>query len=72
MRTWFGNYVDRHIYGAWRKLGLMRWQFTAWVLIIVISIFGMYQGFIGLQRHWLARQPISGGVYREGVIGRVR
>jgi peptide/nickel transport system substrate-binding protein len=72
MRTWFGNYIDRHVYGAWRKLGLMRWQFAAWVLIIVISIFGMYQGFMGLRGHWLARQPINGGVYREGVIGRVR
>lgn len=72
LQVWFGRYVDRHIYGAWRKLGLMRWQFAAWVLIILISILGVYQGFMGLQRHWLVRQSVSGGIYREGLIGRVR
>lgn len=72
LQTWFGNYVDRHIYGAWRKLGLMRWQFAAWVLIIALSFFGIYRGFVGLQSQWLVRQPVVGGVYREGLIGRVR
>lgn len=72
MRTWFGNYVDRHVYGAWRKLGLMRWQFAAWVLVIILSVFGMYQGFSGLKKHWLVEQAVSGGVYREGLVGRVR
>lgn len=71
-RTWFGNYVDRHVYGAWRKLGLMRWQFAAWVLIIMLSIFGMYQGFASLQKQWLVEQAVAGGVYREGLVGRVR
>ncbi len=72
LSTWFGNYVDRHVYGAWRKLGLMRWQFAAWVLIIVISFFGMYRGFASLQKQWLVEQAVAGGVYREGLVGRVR
>lgn len=72
LSTWFGNYVDRHVYGAWRKLGLMRWQFAAWVLIIVISFFGMYRGFASLQKQWLVEQAVAGGIYREGLVGRVR
>lgn len=71
-RVWFGNYIDRHIYGAWRKLGLMRWQFAAWVLIAAISVVGLYQGFVGLNDMWLVRSPSHGGIYREGLVGRVR
>lgn len=72
LSTWFSNYVDRHVYGAWRKLGLMRWQFAAWVLIIAVSFFGMYRGFESLQKQWLVEQAVAGGVYREGLVGRVR
>lgn len=72
MRTWSGNYINRHVYGAWRKLGLMRWQFAAWVLIALISFAGLYKGFESLNKQWQTTVPLAGGVYREGLIGRVR
>lgn len=72
LRAWLANYINRHVYGAWRKLGLMRWQFVAWVLIVVISIFGVYRGFSGLREQWLVERAVAGGTYREGLVGRVR
>lgn len=71
-QTWFTNYLHRHIYGAWAKLGLMRWQFAAWILLAGISVFGVWQGFSRLDNLWLTEQPVQGGVYREGIVGRVR
>ncbi len=71
-RVWLANYVNRHVYGAWRKLGLMRWQFAAWMLIVLISVVGMQRGFTRLNQQWLIAKPASGGVYHEGIIGRVR
>ncbi|MCC7543774.1 hypothetical protein IT415_03675 [bacterium] len=71
-RTWLRNYVNRHIYGAWRKLGLMRWQFAAWMAVIVICLGGVWIQYRGLDRLWLHDVPKAGGVYREAIIGRVR
>jgi peptide/nickel transport system substrate-binding protein len=50
----------------------MRWQFAAWVLIVGISFVGIYQGIYGLNDMWLTQKPSPGGIYREGLIGRVR
>lgn len=71
-RVWLQNYIRRHIYGAWRKLGLMRWQFAAWIAVIIVSITGSWLQFAGLDRLWLHSVPVSGGTYREAIIGRVR
>lgn len=71
-QAWTRNYINRHVYGAWQKLGLMRWQFAAWILIILISLVGIFQGWQRLDKLWLTSQPVSGGTYHEGVIGRVR
>lgn len=72
LRVWLGNYINRHVYGAWQKLGLMRWQFAAWVMIIIISLVGVYQGMDRLNAQWQQSVPAAGGTYREGLIGRVR
>lgn len=70
-RLWFHNYIQRHIYGAWRKLGQMRWQFAAWILVAFISIFGLYKTWNHLDVAWQKTIPTSGGTYREGIVGRV-
>ncbi|MEI7818794.1 MAG: ABC transporter substrate-binding protein [bacterium] len=72
IRLWLGNYVNRHLYGAWQKLGLMRWSFASWVLLIVISCIGLWSQLTGLDRFWLRTVPVAGGIYREAIVGRVR
>jgi peptide/nickel transport system substrate-binding protein len=69
---WSQNYIRRHIYGAWKKLGVMRGEFAAWMLIIIISITGLLQGFAGLDSMWLTDKATYGGTYREGLVGHVR
>ncbi len=70
-RLWLHNYVQRHVYGAWQKLGQMRWQFAAWIFIAFISIFGLVRAWDHLDSSWQKTVPASGGVYREGIVGRV-
>ncbi|MBP9826923.1 hypothetical protein KBC99_00415 [Candidatus Saccharibacteria bacterium] len=72
IRLWLSNYINRHIYGAWSKLGLMRWQFAAWIIIAIIGYAGVWNGFARQNQFFQIEQPTSGGVYREGLIGRVR
>lgn len=71
-RLWLGNYLDRHVYGAWRKLGVMRWLFLAWVGVIVIAFWGIFVGTGELSAHYLTKVARSGGTYREGVIGEIQ
>ncbi len=71
-RVWLRNYVHRHLYGAWQKLGLMRWQFAAWLAVIAVSVVGLWVQVQGLDRLWLQDVPKAGGIYREAIIGRVR
>lgn len=50
----------------------MRGEFTAWILILIISLTGIIHGYNGLDRMWLKNQPATGGIYREGLVGHVR
>ena len=70
-QIWLNNYVERHIYGAWNKLGQMRWQFAAWILIALVSVIGVFHQINDLDKFWLKTVPSRGGTYREGIVGRV-
>lgn len=71
-RRWLSNYLDRHVYGAWQKLGPLRWMFVAWLGIVAISLWGVAAGIGKLDSYFITTRPVSGGIYTEGVLGEVR
>ena len=71
-RTWFANYLHRHVYGSWQKLGNVRWPFASWVFIIFISIWGLTVQIQSLGTISQVDSPQNGGVYREAVLGVVK
>lgn len=71
-RRWLSNYLDRHVYGAWQKLGALRWMFVSWLAIVGISIWGITAGIASLDNYFVTTQPVSGGIYTEGILGEVR
>lgn len=71
-QRWLRNYLDRHIYGAWQKLGPLRWMFVAWLMIVGISLWGVVAGIGALDSYYITTQPVAGGVYTEGILGEVR
>ncbi len=71
-RVWLFNYLDRHIYGGWQKLGASRWLFVAWLLIVFVSVWGFWQQYDSINSHFLTQAPKSGGVYSEGLAGTVK
>ncbi len=71
-RKWLANYLDRHVYGAWQKLGPLRWMFVSWVAIMVVSLWGVLSYSANLSKFYITTQPVPGGVYTEGLLGEVR
>ncbi len=71
LRLWIKNYLDRHVYGAWRRLGPARKMFLAWLGLAVICLVGIIFGISDLDRYYLTTKPEIGGVYSEGLIGHV-
>lgn len=70
-RAWLGNYLNRHFFGAWQKLGKMRRTFASWIFIILISGWGLVaqiQSMDALRQN----QPQKGGVYKEAIQGEVK
>ncbi len=71
-RRWLSNYLDRHVYGAWQKLGPLRWMFVAWLGIVVFALWGVLAGIGKLDSYFVTTQPVPGGIYTEGLLGEVR
>ncbi len=72
LNAWTLHYLQRHVYGAWRRLLFAGWRFYLIVLLIVISLFGIVRQLRALDSYYLATVPISGGNYSEGLVGRVK
>lgn len=71
-RMWLLNYSERHIYGGWQKLGVSRWVFVAWVLVVTISLLGFWQQNNAINARYLTQAPASGGTYTEALVGTVK
>lgn len=71
-RAWTTNYLNRHIFGSWHKLGKTRWLLASWLFIALISLWGLIAQINSL--NLLAKQdsPQAGGVYREAILGQVK
>ena len=72
LRPWLRNYLHRHIYGAWQKLGTSRWTFVSWIGIVLLTGWGLRNDIMRLDAFYKTEVPQVGGIYREGVVGKVR
>lgn len=70
-RAWLSNYLNRHLYGSWKKLSDVRWVVIAWILVFVVSSWGILAGMASADNHYLATAPVDGGIYSEGIDGKV-
>lgn len=71
LRLWTSNYLNRHVYGAWRRLGPARNMFVAWVALAIICLAGVVQGIGRLDQFYMTTKPMMGGIYSEGLTGNV-
>lgn len=71
-RIWLINYLNRHVFGAWDKLGSVRWVFAAWVFIVLVSLWGLTSQILSLSGSKAAEKPVKGGTYREALLGQVK
>lgn len=71
-RAWSINYLNRHVFGSWHKLGKTRWLVASWVFIVLVSLWGLLAQISSLGA--LAKQeiPQKGGIYREAILGQVK
>ena len=72
LRPWFRNYLNRHIFGAWQKLGTGRWMIVSWLGIVLIAGWALRNDITRLDAFYKTEVPQAGGVYREGLVGQVK
>jgi peptide/nickel transport system substrate-binding protein len=72
LTAWSVNYVDRHIWGKWHQVKVVRRFLLLWVAVFAVAIVGLLSQIGGLQR--LASVAIAepGGTYTEAAIGTVQ
>lgn len=71
-RAWWELYVERHIWGKWRQLSIIRRLVLGWWGVVLLSGFGLLLQNASLKDHYIVEQPVAGGDYVEGVIGTVK
>ena len=71
-RAWTINYLNRHIFGSWQKLGNVRWAFLAWIFIVLVSFWGMVWQLQGSGLSSQIEKPVRGGLYREAILGQAK
>jgi peptide/nickel transport system substrate-binding protein len=70
--AWSANYVERHIWGKWHQVKVVRRFLLLWWAIVAVGVIGLLGQIGALQR--LASIAISepGGVYTEAAVGTVQ
>ncbi len=71
-RAWTINYLNRHIFGSWQKLGKVRWTFLAWIFIVMVSLWGTIWQLQGSGLSSQIEKPVRGGLYREAILGQAK
>ena len=66
------KYVDRHIWGKWHQIRVVRKFLLVWGLIAVISLIGILQQIGNLTRAGQVAVAVPGGTYSEAAVGTVQ
>ena len=71
-QAWTINYLNRHVFGAWHKLGKTRWLVASWAFIVFVSLWGLLAQMSSLNSSLKQATPQKGGIYREAILGQVK
>lgn len=71
-QAWTINYLNRHVFGAWHKLGKTRWLVASWAFIVLVSLWGLLAQMSSLNASLKQATPQKGGIYREAILGQVK
>jgi len=65
-------YVDRHIWGKWHQLRVVRKFLLMWWLVAAVALIGLMQQIGGLSRLSQIAVALPGGTYSEAAVGTVQ
>lgn len=71
-RSWSINYLNRHVFGSWHKLGRSKWLVASWGFLVAVSIWGLLAQINSLNTIATRDMPQRGGIYREALLGQVK
>ena len=71
-RTWSRNYIDRHIWGKWHQIKVVRRFLLLWCALIVVGFVGLTQQLGSLDRLTTLAVGLPGGAYSEAAVGTVQ
>lgn len=72
VRAWAADYFDRHVWGKWRQLGIIRRLVVVWWGSMVLMCFGLFGQIQALGSYYHIQQSLPGGQYAEGLVGKVK
>jgi len=71
-RSWTINYLNRHVFGSWHKLGRSKWLVASWGFLVAVSLWGLLAQIGALNSIANQDLPQRGGIYREALLGQVK
>jgi peptide/nickel transport system substrate-binding protein len=71
-RRWLVHYVERHLYGKWHQVRVVRRFLILWWLIIAVSLVGITEQLAAVNILASATAPVAGGTYVEAAVGTVQ
>lgn len=69
---WTKNYIDRHIWGKWHQVRLVRRFLVVWWLLLIVALGGLLQQLGVMERLGIYPAAEAGGTYIEAAVGTVR
>ncbi len=71
IRKWSANYIERHIWGKWHQVKVVRRFLLVWWLVPAIALVGLIQQLGYLSGMASVAVPVPGGIYTEAAVGTV-
>ena len=71
LRQWTANYIDRHIWGKWHQVRVVRRFLIIWWTVAAVALIGLVGNIGALQRTASELVATSGGTYSEAAVGTV-
>jgi peptide/nickel transport system substrate-binding protein len=71
LRKWSVNYIQRHIWGKWHQVRLIRKFLALWWVVAGIAFIGLLQQIGAIEQLASVNIPSPGGTYTEAAVGTV-
>lgn len=66
-----GDQFETNVLGRWRNLAVVRRFAFGWLFLVAMLILGVFLQGRELDSYHLTQVPVSGGTFREGVVGDI-